>query len=281
MDADKLRAEIDRLGPWLHAIEIAPGVSTATVGQAGGSGDEAVLQANSPEQLMRRLIGSIYPGGMGGRSFLDCGCNAGGHMFAAAALGAGRCFGFDARRHWIDQARFVAQHLPCADVDFATCALSDLPGLELEPFDVTLFKGLFYHLPDPVAGLKIAADLTRELIVVNTSVLPRPEKALMLSVESDSHILSGVDRLAWLPTGSEVVQDILAWCGFPHSRVDMDWLPPGPPGWRRIQLLAARDAQLFTHYDKVRPDAARAVGRRGRPGPIRRLARRLAAPLRR
>lgn len=281
MDADKLRAEIDRLGPWLHAIELAPGVTTAIVGQAGGSGDEAVLQANSPERLMRELVGSIYPGGMGGRSFLDCGCNAGGHIFAAAAMGAGRCFGFDARQHWIDQARFAARHLPSADVTFATCALSDLPDLGLEPFDVTLFKGLLYHLPDPVAGLRIAADLTRELIVVNTSVLPRPEKALMLSLESDSHILSGVDRLAWLPTGPEVVQDILAWCGFPHSRVDMDWLPPGPPGWRRIQLLASREPEVFADYDRVRPDAAPASAQGGRTGLIRRLARRLAAPLRR
>lgn len=277
MDADALRAEIDRLGPWLHAIEVAPGVSTATIGRPSGSGEGAVSSTYSPHNMMRALVGRLYPEGMGGRSFLDCGCNSGGHMFAAAEMGAGRCFGFDARRHWIDQARFLERHLPAADVDFAVCELTDLAGLGLEPFDVTLFSGLFYHLPDPVAGLKIAADLTKELIVVNTSALPRPEKGLMLSHESDSHVISGVDGLAWLPTGPDVVRDILAWCGFPHSRVDLNWRPPGRRGWSRIQIVAARDAAALADYDSVRPDTLPGF----RPSLRRRLAWRVRRLLRR
>jgi len=275
MDADALRAEIERLSPWLHAIELAPGVSTAAVGQPSGSGEEAVGEPYSPDMMTERLIKNLYAAGMEGRSFLDCGCNAGGHMFAAARMGASRGFGFDARQHWIDQANFLARHLPSENVSFTTCELGDLPGLRLEPFDVTLFSGLFYHLPDPVAGLKIAADLTRELIVVNTSVLPRIEKGLVLSQESDSHVLSGIDGLAWLPTGPEVVQEILAWCGFPHSRIDMDWAPPRPAGWRRIQVLGAREAITFVDYDRVRPDASRPA----RLSLKRRLLRRLAARL--
>jgi hypothetical protein len=134
--------------------------------------------------------------------------------------------------------------------------------MRIEPFDVTLFSGLFYHLPDPVAGLRIACDLTRELIVVNTSVRPRREKGLTLSLESATHIMSGIDGLAWLPTGPDVVSDILGWCGFPHSRIDMDWRPKGGPrGWRRTQVIAARDASTFAHYDQVRPDAMPVVRR--------------------
>ena len=44
----------------------------------------------------------------------------------------------------------------------------DLPELGLEPFDITIFDGLFDHLPTPSPGLKIAADLTSELMVFDT-----------------------------------------------------------------------------------------------------------------
>jgi len=263
MDTEKLRAEINRLSPWAHAIELAPDVLTARVGLGGGNADTDVPQIYDPAVMMRGLVASLYPNGMGGRSFLDCGCNAGGHVFAAKALGAGRCFGFDARQHWIDQANFVAQYLPSDGASFATCKLAELPAMQLGTFDMTLFSGLFYHLPDPVAGLKVAADLTGELIVVNTSSRPGLKKGLTLSLESATHVMSGVDGLAWLPTGPDVVRDILAWCGFPHSRVDMDWRPQhGPRGWRRIQVIGARDASTFADYDRARPDAAHAPKRR-------------------
>ena len=45
------------------------------------------------------------------------------------------------------------------DIDFEVPRLYDLPERELEPFDITLFNGIFYHLPEPVGGLRIAADL--------------------------------------------------------------------------------------------------------------------------
>ena len=47
--------------------------------------------------------------------------------------------------------------------------LYDLPERGLEPFDLTIFKGIFYHLPDPVRGLKIAADLTKEALILDTN----------------------------------------------------------------------------------------------------------------
>lgn len=253
-DTQSIEAEIARLGPWLHDIEVAPGVRTGAP-RATDDPDKVVGACFDPRAMMGRLIGDIYGDGMGGRSLLDCACNAGGLSYAAAERGAGRTLAFDARQHWIDQAQFLKRFFPTPGLELRTLTLSDLPGLGLEPFDVSLFSGIFYHLPDPVAGLKLAADLTRELIVVNTSVLPRPEKALMLSHESATVALSGIDGLAWLPSGPEVLADILAWCGFPHSRVDRYWATPYPRGWRRLQIVAARDASTLERYDRVRPDA--------------------------
>lgn len=253
MDPEALREAVVRLGPWHHDVEVAPGVSTTGVRSAADP-DHRFEQHYSPDLMMRRLLGSLYPRGLEGRSFLDCACNSGGHSIAAARHGAGRGFAFDARQHWVDQAQFLARHSGAPDLRVRRCELGDLPRLGLEPFDVTLFAGIFYHLPDPVSGLKIAADLTRELLIVNTAVLPRRDPALVLNLESDTHVLSGVDRVAWLPTGPKVIQELLAWCGFKHSRIDLYWTY-NRIGWKRLQILAARDEKVFADYDRVRPDA--------------------------
>lgn len=253
MSAEALREEIARLGPWHHDVEIAPGVSTMGVRSATDP-DQRFDEHYSPAQMMGHLFGPLYPDGLQGRSFLDCACNSGGHSIEAARHGAGRGFAFDARQHWVDQAEFLARHCGAPELIVRRCELSDLPALGLEPFDVTLFAGIFYHLPDPIAGLRIAADLTRELLIVNTAVRPRRDRALVLNIESDTHVLSGVDRLAWLPTGPRVMQELLAWCGFPHSRIDLYW-SNGPKGWKRLQMLAARDEKVLAAYDKARPDA--------------------------
>lgn len=259
----ELRAEIERLGPWHHDVEVAPGVRTGDVASSGPD-SPSVIQ---PEHSMALLVQDAFPGGLNGRSMLDCACNAGGYLFAAASRGAGRCFGFDVRDHWIAQARFLARHLPSDGLEFTTMDLAALPSLGLEPFDITLFMGIFYHLPDPVAGLRIAADHTRELLVLNTSLGAGGGDSLVLSLESDTHVMSGVHRLAWLPTSQRVLREILAWCGFPYTRLRFARRGGGHHG--RVEILAARQESTFVHYDAAHPPPASP-----RPGWIRRFLRR-------
>jgi tRNA (mo5U34)-methyltransferase len=250
MTPDELRAEILRLGPWHYDIEIAPGIRTGAGSVSAGSyapelGTPTVIH---PQQMMEHLATELFPDGkLGGRSVLDCGCNAGGYLFALTSLGAGRCFGFDARQHWINQARFVASQLPSDNIEFATCDLAALPQRNLGRFDVTIFSGLFYHLPDPVAGLRIAADHTNELLIVNTDVGEGSGAALVVNPESIVEVMSGVNGLAWLPTGPGVIQHILRWCGFRHTRLRFDRFEVSTR--RRIEILAARDERFFAHYD--------------------------------
>lgn len=252
-DRDALRAEIRRLGPWHQDLQIAPGVRTGErapdeAPDPLGVGHAGLVQ---PVEALTQITREIFADGLAGRSLLDCACNAGGYVFAAKQLGAGRCFGFDVREHWLEQARFLKRQLPGDDVEFAQLDLLALPGRNLAPFDVTLFFGLFYHLPDPVAGLRIAADLTREVLILNTAWDPKiPGRALTLKLEDDRALMSGVHRLAWLPSGSGVLEEILAWCGFPHTRIQHVSNTGRSP---RIQILAAREAETFAHYDAQRP----------------------------
>ena len=248
-DAD-LRAEILRLGPWHYDIEIAPGIRTGAPVPPGTYPPELGKPSVIKPDFLVKLLAAVYPGGLAGRSILDCACNAGGYLFDAARHGAGRSFGFDVREHWIEQARFLARHLPSENIQFAVRDLMSLPELGLEPFDVTLFSGILYHLPDPIAGLRIAADHTRELLIVNTDATLAEVDGLVMNRESTTEVMSGVHGLAWLPGSEQVVQEMLAWCGFPHSRVIFNVAQPYER--RRLAIMAARDERTFAHCDTIR-----------------------------
>jgi tRNA (mo5U34)-methyltransferase len=248
ISADALRQEIRSLGPWHYDIEVAPGVRTGEKVPPGTYPREfGKPTVFDPFPTVDLLIDSVYGGDLAGRTMLDCACNAGAYLFRGAQRGAGPSFGFDVREHWINQARFLQRHLPGDSIEFEVRDLLTLRERGLPQFDITLFMGIFYHLPDPVAGLKIAADHTRELLVLNTAVDPRKLDALVLNREGVKPVMSGVHELAWLPTSENVLRSILAWCGFPHARVV--WYQARTDWKARIHMFAARDAGVLARYD--------------------------------
>jgi tRNA (mo5U34)-methyltransferase len=116
-------------------------------------------------------------------------------LYWAKEVGAGRCYGFDAREHGIAQGRFLAEYsqLLSDDVTLELRDLYEVPALNLSAFDIVLFRGLFYHLPDPGEGLKIAGDLAKELIVVNTATVSGLADGLLLvGQESRTNLVSGL-----------------------------------------------------------------------------------------
>jgi SAM-dependent methyltransferase len=282
---EELRAEIIRLGPWHLDVEVAPGLTTrafldAPPGTYQGTGhlDPSRITFIDPRRDVESLLPRIYPAGLEGRSFLDCACNCGGYSFLAREMGASACFGFDVREHWIAQARFLAEHRtgPSDNVELEVLDLYDLPQRGVGPFDVTLFKGIFYHLPDPVTGLKAAADLTGELLIVDTSTRPdMPEGTLTVGRESREGMMSGVYGLNWRPSGPSVMAHILRWMGFPDTRLAYNHEQTRRGGFGRMRLVAARRHGLLDAFDPVDP-VNRGAGR-GRAR-LRRLRRWLGSP---
>jgi tRNA (mo5U34)-methyltransferase len=245
--AEELREEIKRLGPWHIDVEVTPEVST--------SPGERTPGVYRPHDSFVARMKRIYPAGLEGRSVLDCACNCGAYLFFAKEIGAGRCLGFDAREHWINQAEFLARHRqkPTDDMSFEVRNLYDLQKRGSESFDVTLFLGLFYHLHDPVTGLKIAADRTSELLVLHTKARPGYEDvALIASEESPERPLSGTEPLCWLPTGPGVLARVLKWLGFPEVRCSI-WRSSRNAELDRVEVLAARTQGLFDNWDAARP----------------------------
>jgi tRNA (mo5U34)-methyltransferase len=253
MDPSKttsLREEMDRLGPWGMGIDVTPDLST----------EPEPDPTYKPREPFKALLSRAYPDGLQGRSVLDCACNCGAFLFWAKELGASECFGFDIRRHWIDQARFLLEHRPWPSegMRFEVRDLYELPDMKIGPFDVTVFNGIFYHLPDPVRGLKVAADLTNELIIVNTATYSGHEDGfLAVQSESTEQLLSGVYGLNWLPTGPEVIRQVLSWTGFEETRV-LSWeeeIPATPgsgrlPGWGRLSMVGSKTPSLLGNFNQ-------------------------------
>ncbi|GJM09436.1 MAG: hypothetical protein DHS20C11_17120 [Lysobacteraceae bacterium] len=253
-----LTKEIIDLGPWHLDVEVTPGLSTAVAKDVDY--DETNPQAGIVSFIdarddFRKLIHKVYPDGLSGKAFLDSACNCGGYSFWARELGANRCFGYDVRDHWINQAKFLHEKRGEPDsVEFSVTDLYDLPKLGLEPFELTLFKGIFYHLPDPIAGLKCAADLTKEVMILNTATREgQPDGMLAIAKEGLNPLMSGVYGLNWFPTGPRVLKGILQWMGFTDVRVIHHWpaKPDSKNSMGRIEIIAARSSGMLDAFEEI------------------------------
>jgi SAM-dependent methyltransferase len=250
-DRQAVLTEMRALAPWHFDIEVIPGLRT-THANAKSYVDESANRVTviDPQEL-EPLLQSIFPQGLGGRSFLDVGCNGGGYCFLARRMGADRVVGFDPRLHWIKQAMFLNQFVGDDAVKFVAARLEDL---EAEPFHVTLFKGVFYHLPDPIHTLAEICDRTKDLIIIDTATDSTvKETCLVANWESETHVMSGVDGLAWIPGGPAAVRSILKWKGFGQARTVFwkDKWPGGRAHWGRMRLIATRDPVLLAEYDRA------------------------------
>lgn len=250
-----LREEISRLGPWHLDVQVTPEVSTRAFLETPEEGGDRVSFIDLRPGWIEKMR-KIYPEGFQGRSLLECACNCGAYSFWAKELGAGETFGFDVRQHWIDQAHFLQEKRtvgPADRMNFEIMDLYDLPKRGLEPFDVTMFKGIFYHLPDPITGLKAAADLTKELLILDTAIrTDLPDGMLKLAREGQDPVMTGVYGLNWFPTGPKVLAEILDWMGFADVRLDYWRTRVGGrrPELGRLQIFAARERGLLDAFDE-------------------------------
>jgi tRNA (mo5U34)-methyltransferase len=244
----ELLEQVRALAPWHMSVALTPDLRTVAGNRGSGHGADHSIPLINPAEL-RPLLQWLYPKGLAGKRFLDCACNAGGYSLLASDLGA-YSFGFDVRDHWINQARFLKRHFGKSDdqVEFEVCDLLDVDErLGSEHFDICLFKGIFYHLPDPVAGLKIVADRTDEVLILDTAAASGMEDGfLKLVSEGVDNPMSGVHGLAWHPSGPAVLSRILEWLGFEASLVLL-WrqYPPSDRRSGRIRIVGARNASLL------------------------------------
>jgi tRNA (mo5U34)-methyltransferase len=158
---ENLQARVDAVR-WFHSIDLGHGVVTKGIDDT------------QPARLARLQL----PADLSGRSVLDIGAWDGFFSFEAERRGAARVVAAD-YYSWHGQGWGTGQGK--AGFDLAREVLGsrvedvDVDVLDLSPerigtFDVVLFLGVLYHLPNPLLALERVASVTGDLLIVETVV---------------------------------------------------------------------------------------------------------------
>ena len=167
MTTEEILTELKRLEPWFHRIDLGGGLYTKTKSVMG----EPVDHPLGPWQTIKELL----PAELSGKTVLDVGCNAGFYAFEAKRRGALRVLGVDGQRQHVRQGLFVREVLGL-DVEFRRLNVYELTPRTVGKFDITLALGLLYHLKHPILALENLYQVTNELLIIETAILP-PELA--------------------------------------------------------------------------------------------------------
>ena len=159
---DPVKAEIESY-QWFHSIELPGGYVTP------GRRALAVMKqeyANTFDKIQ-----------VAGRTVLDVGAWSGASGVEALRRGARKVTALDhytwnhpsfrGKKAFDFVMRQTGHQIHAVDIDL------DQPQLNLThlgQFDVVLFLGVFYHLKDPLAGLRELSSLVREVMVLETHI---------------------------------------------------------------------------------------------------------------
>lgn len=223
MMREEILAEVKRLEPWFHRIDLGDGLYTKTESVMG----EPVDHPFGPWQTIQKLL----PRDLSGKTLLDVGCNAGFYAFEAKRRGAKRVLGVDGQRQHVRQGLFVRKVLGL-DVEFRRLNVYELSPRTVGQFDITLALGLLYHLKHPILALENLYQVTRELLIIETAILP-PERtpASFVHPLGDKqmllHTLALVDNptdakeqvFNWFLPGIEALKALLRTTGFDEVEV--------------------------------------------------------------
>ena len=202
MTRDEITAGIDRLRPWFHAVEVAPGLWTKTSSIAGEPTDHPL-----PTWL---IIRGALPADLTGKRVLDVGCNGGFYSIEAKRRGAAHVLGVDMGRREVAQANFCRLVLGYDGLEFRRLSVYDLSPRTVGSFDVTLALGLIYHLKHIMLGLERLYSVTRELLILETAVLT-PDQTPASFSRSMGNVQSQLHPLFYVENPPEAAESVYNW----------------------------------------------------------------------
>jgi tRNA (mo5U34)-methyltransferase len=152
MNDVELQARIQAVRAWYHRIELRPGIITPGI--------------NDSATVLARLQ---WPEDWSGLRVLDVGTRDGFFAFEAERRGASEVVAVDYVP--ATQSGFsLAAEVLGSRARFVHANLYDLDPATLGTFDVVLFLGLLYHLPDPLGALRLLRRLTTSTLYLESVV---------------------------------------------------------------------------------------------------------------
>jgi tRNA (mo5U34)-methyltransferase len=150
--------EVNSVKHWYHQIPIQPGITTPGI--------------NNTAQVLALLD---LPDNAHGLRVLDVGTRDGFFAFEMERRGADvTAVDYLSK----DETGFaVASRLLDSKVTFINANIYDLSADRLGTFDVVLFLGLLYHLPDPLEALLLLRSMCRNQLCVESQVI---DQALLM-----------------------------------------------------------------------------------------------------
>src|SRR6516162_5622959 len=234
---------VKELAPWHFNIELDYGIRTGDCSEPDAADANKRNVATIKPEEMRSFFDKYYHQGLAGKDVLDVACNAGGYCFLAHELGARNVTGFDIREHWLDQAAFIksVKYPDVKTVTFQSNSAQQFFDNGIKLYDIVIFKGIFYHLADPIHVLTQFCDATREKILVDSDSYDElPVQGPAPTSESRTHVMSGIEGLAWLPGGPKAVDEILRYKGFRSVDVAYWRRPEGKNARGRFRVIGSR-----------------------------------------
>jgi tRNA (mo5U34)-methyltransferase len=244
MTRAEIQSGLKMLEPWFHRIDLGDGIFTKTESVMG----EPVDHPRETWEVIRQCL----PADLAGKSVLDVGCNGGFYCVEAKRRGAGRVLGVDGQRQHVRQALFVRKVLGL-DLEFRRFSVYDLEPATIGVFDITLALGLVYHLKHLVFALERLYEVTKELLIVETAIIP-PEQTPESFVQALGEIRQKLHPLVYAENPPEAKEQVY------------NWFLPSPAALRALLLNTGFDE--VTIFSVVR-DRAVLVCRKSSSGGAR------------
>lgn len=178
MTKQEMEAEMRRLAPFRHNLELPHGLRTGS--------EEPDLQDFEASRV-QGLVDHAFPalleacgGSLEGLRVLDLACNSGGFSLEASRLGADYVLGVDIVDRYLEQANFVKAALGVENVEFRKMDVYDLSDESVGAFDVTFCFGLLYHLENPVLAMRKIGSVTGRVMLVDTNMVVTEDESIPL-----------------------------------------------------------------------------------------------------